>query len=99
MRIPGQSLIAGFLLLLAVGSFGAPQDHWYAERDREFGFVGGMNLPMDILHAPDGKFFVVEGTGSSAVFDSNGELFAVKGLGTNPGGFCKWQTVCNLQPF
>ena len=68
MRIPGQSLIAGFLLLIAIGSFGAPQDHWYAERDREFGFVGGMHLPMDILHAPDGKFFSGSELGSSAIF-------------------------------
>ena len=52
MRIPRQSIIMGLLVLITAGSFGAPQDNWYAESDRDFGFIGqgGMRYPIDVLH-------------------------------------------------
>ena len=85
MRIPGQNIITGLLVLITAGSWGAPQDHWYAERDRDFGFIGGMNYPLDILHGANGKVYVIENEKDRAQFmNAQGETFATGWAGDNP---------------
>ena len=85
MRIPGQNIITGLLVLITAGSFGAPQDNWYAERDRDFGFIGGMKYPLDILHGANGKVYVIENDKDRAQFmNGQGETFATRSAGDNP---------------
>ena len=85
MRIPGQNIITGLLVLITAGSWGAPQDHWYAERDRDFGFIGGMKYPLDILHGSNGKVYVIENDKDRAQFmNAQGEVFATRSAGDNP---------------
>ena len=62
-----------------------PQDNWYLERDRELGFIGGTNTPQDIIHAPDGKTFIVEISKDRVQFlDQNQQVFALVGAGDEP---------------
>ena len=74
-------------MLISAGSFGAPQDNWYAERDRDFGFIGGggMQYPIDLLHGPNGKVYVIENEKDRAQFmNAQGETFATGWAGDNP---------------
>ena len=87
MRIPGQTLILTALVLMSGDSWGAPQNNWYAESDRDLGFLDGLSDPVDVAHGPGGRAFVVE------IMDTGFCIWTVikmlshwKGHGTIPSG-------------
>ena len=83
----GTTLIrmVSILFLWMGGLSGAPQDHWYAERDRNFGYLEGIRYPIDVVHGDNGKAFVIELDNDRAqFFDQNNSVFSVKGVGDEP---------------
>jgi tripartite motif-containing protein 71 len=79
-------IFAVFSLCLGVGrAWGAPQDHWYAERERNFGYIGGMHQPIGIAHGNNRRIFVVEFyNGSIQLRDQSQGLITRRDSGENP---------------
>ena len=85
MKKASYILLLMFLYWSMVSSFGAPQDRWYAEPDRNFEFIGGMKNPIDVFHGRDDKAYVVEiNNDRIQLMDLDGKVFASKGAGGEP---------------
>ena len=85
-RIANSTILLLSTLSLPLGCLsGAPQDNWYNERGRDFGFIGGMHKPMDIIHGRNGKSFLLEiGKDRVQFLDENQKVFALKSAGDAP---------------